>query len=325
MSDYLSRAVERETSTGLAVRPALPSLFEPAPPAAIATAPEAESPIEGDPSRNTPDNIEPKISPLHERLTAVDALWPDPVIGAAEQPRQSEEAAEKSFADLAAPAIGRPSATTVFSTGSSPAKEQQLPVATATEPAGRPTAETPPIPHLPATQGIVRPTAGAPPKSLHTATEEIVGSTVVPQPRPPVHRAAAQEVVRPVPASPSAEVGAVPTTGERAATSPTAPPARSAPASSEPESAMPPAPAPLTKVLAPAHATIPRISPAPSSPERAGSANSVPSPRPVHITIGRIEVRAVHPPPEPVPHRPAPAAPRISLEEYLKQRNGGRR
>ena len=360
MNDYLSRAIERETSPAPAVRPALPSFFEPAPPSALTNALETESLIEGDPSRNTPDETESKLSPLHEPLTAVDALWPHPATGAPGPPEQGEKAAGKSSAGLAATPIA-PAATAAFSTELSPAKPRQLPGAAATEPAGRPTAETPPEPLRAATQGIVRPTRGAPPKPVPVATEGIVRPTDGAPPKPPqaatqgiarpkdgappkrpqaatqgvVRRAgipqprpiypAAEELVRPVSESPSREVGEVPTIGERALPSPTASPARSAPGSGEPKSTTPPAPTPLTKVVAPAHATIPRISPAPSSREPARSADNPFSPRPVHITIGRIEVRAVHPPPQPVRRRPAPAAPKISLEEYLKQRHGGRR
>jgi hypothetical protein len=342
MSDYLGRAVERETSAAPAVRPLLPSFFEPGPPSAIMTALETESPTRGDPFPNKPDETERKISALPEPLAAVDALWPDLAIAAPEQPRQSQEEAGKSPAGLAATPIA-PSTTAAFSIGSSPARQQQLPGAAATEPAGRPTAETPPKLHKAATEEIVRPTDGVPPKPLQAATEEIVrpadGAPRKPfqtaakeilkptgdPPPGPVHAAVAQQVVRPVSESPSGEVGAVPTMGERRAISLTAPPVSSARASSEPKSVTPPAPAPPTQVVAPAHATIPRISPAPSRIERAGNTDNASSPRPVHITIGRIEVRAIHPPPEPVRHRPAPAAPKISLEEYLKQRNRGGR
>jgi hypothetical protein len=326
MNDYLSRAIERETSVAPAVRPALPSLFEPGPPSAVINALETESPIEGDPSRNTPDETEPKISPLHERLTAVDALWPDPAIGAPEPPRQAEEAAGKNSAGLAA-TPNAPSATAGFSTESSPAKQQQLPGAAATQGIVRPTGGPTPKPPQAATEGIVRPTDETPPKPIQTAIEGIVGPRSLPQPRP-AHPAAAPEVVRPVSESPSREVGTVSPIGERGTSSPTAsstaPPARSAPGSSEPKPVTPPGPAPLTKAVASAHATIPRVSPAPSGPDRSRGSDKASSPRPVYITIGRIEVRAIHPPPEPVRHRPAPAAPKISLEGYLKQRNGDR-
>jgi hypothetical protein len=44
----------------------------------------------------------------------------------------------------------------------------------------------------------------------------------------------------------------------------------------------------------------------------------------VRVTIGRIEVRAIHPPAHaPKPTKPAP--PRISLEDYLRKREGGSR
>lgn len=45
----------------------------------------------------------------------------------------------------------------------------------------------------------------------------------------------------------------------------------------------------------------------------------------IHVSIGRIEVRAVTPPPAPV-SRPTPAsAPRMSLDDYLRSQKGGRR
>ena len=45
----------------------------------------------------------------------------------------------------------------------------------------------------------------------------------------------------------------------------------------------------------------------------------------VRVTIGRIEVRAVVPPPQ-APPRPAPRGPApLALDEYLEQRRSGRR
>lgn len=66
---------------------------------------------------------------------------------------------------------------------------------------------------------------------------------------------------------------------------------------------------------------------APSAPRRMPSAPSRPSttaeaPPPVQVTIGRIEVRAVAAAPAPAPSRRA--APRLSLEQYLQDRHGGR-
>jgi hypothetical protein len=43
----------------------------------------------------------------------------------------------------------------------------------------------------------------------------------------------------------------------------------------------------------------------------------------IHVTIGRVEVRAVQP--QPAPLRPAPPGPKLTLEEYLRQRDKGER
>lgn len=48
-----------------------------------------------------------------------------------------------------------------------------------------------------------------------------------------------------------------------------------------------------------------------------------PSDRTIHVTIGRLEVRAVQSASPPA--KPAPPKPRISLDEYLRSRNGGDR
>lgn len=53
--------------------------------------------------------------------------------------------------------------------------------------------------------------------------------------------------------------------------------------------------------------------------ERPGAEPS--SPPVIRVTIGRIDVRAVTPPPPPV-EAPGPPAPRLSLDEYLQSHNG---
>lgn len=45
----------------------------------------------------------------------------------------------------------------------------------------------------------------------------------------------------------------------------------------------------------------------------------------IRVTIGRIEVRAVHTPPPPQSKRATMPAPQVSLEDYLRKRNGGSR
>jgi hypothetical protein len=48
------------------------------------------------------------------------------------------------------------------------------------------------------------------------------------------------------------------------------------------------------------------------------------SPPIIRVTIGRVEVRAIHPPPSaPTPAKPTP--PKISLEDYLQERQGSSR
>jgi hypothetical protein len=50
------------------------------------------------------------------------------------------------------------------------------------------------------------------------------------------------------------------------------------------------------------------------------SSNDAPA---IHVTIGRVEVRAITAPGPPRSPAP-PAAPKISLDDYLKRRNGAR-
>ena len=67
----------------------------------------------------------------------------------------------------------------------------------------------------------------------------------------------------------------------------------------------------------------------PRRADRAPAAASAPAPTPptIEVTIGRVEVRAAVGPPAPVtrPRVAAPAAPSLSLEEYLRSQHGGRR
>ena len=63
----------------------------------------------------------------------------------------------------------------------------------------------------------------------------------------------------------------------------------------------------------------------PQEPRVAAPESSAPA---IRVTIGRIEVRAITPPPPmpPVPRTaPARPGPELSLDDYLKQHNGGQR
>ena len=57
---------------------------------------------------------------------------------------------------------------------------------------------------------------------------------------------------------------------------------------------------------------------------RAGLATATTMPATVHVSIGRIEIRAT-PAPARIARSTSPAAPRLSLDDYLKARDGGRR
>jgi hypothetical protein len=86
---------------------------------------------------------------------------------------------------------------------------------------------------------------------------------------------------------------------------------------------------PLTSELSPPPTIRERILPpaAMTPPQRGQATNGRYQPEPpaptIQVHIGRIEVRATPPPPQPAAKsRPQPAT--TSLEEYLRQRNGGR-
>jgi hypothetical protein len=64
------------------------------------------------------------------------------------------------------------------------------------------------------------------------------------------------------------------------------------------------------------------VVPAPSrQPLSIPAAQQSPSTPTIHVTIGRIEIRAT--PPSAPPQRPRAAAPVMGLDEYLRQRNAG--
>jgi len=69
----------------------------------------------------------------------------------------------------------------------------------------------------------------------------------------------------------------------------------------------------------------PQRPPTTAAEDRAGAAARSASAPAIHVTIGRVEVRAVTPPAPAVKPRRAAPSPSLPLEEYLKQRNEGRR
>jgi hypothetical protein len=59
-------------------------------------------------------------------------------------------------------------------------------------------------------------------------------------------------------------------------------------------------------------------------PSREADAQAPPQPPTIEVTIGRIEVRAVTPPPAPAPPPQRQAPPKMSLDDYLRAQSGGR-
>lgn len=61
---------------------------------------------------------------------------------------------------------------------------------------------------------------------------------------------------------------------------------------------------------------------APPTPPARATAATTPPPSPIRVTIGRVDIRAIHsPPPTPVPVAAAERRPLVSLEAYLSRRD----
>jgi hypothetical protein len=75
--------------------------------------------------------------------------------------------------------------------------------------------------------------------------------------------------------------------------------------------------------IIPAFAPLPRHEVPRLRPNAAVGGPSAPSAPTIHVTIGRVEVRAVQSQPVAAARQPRPAGPRLSLDEYLRQRAGG--
>lgn len=275
MSDYLSRVLERESSAAPAVRPALPSIFDPVRASPMIAPLETESPGDDDPSGNTGNQTGAGIVSRPAPVTAAGALRPQAAVPPG-PPRKSKVAPGETFVRP----VDAPVASVV------PAFPPELPL------------PRQPLPDVAAAQSVVRSAAEARPRPSRTV--------------------AVKPVVRPAIESPPDAPGAALAAAENR---PSAVPARSA----EPEPGMRPT-LPAADVVSPALATISRLFPAPASARRARNTpagrDAAAASRPVHITIGRIEVRAVHSPPEPIPQRPAPAPAKISLDDYLRRQRG---
>jgi hypothetical protein len=271
MSDYLSHIAERAGSTTMAVRPVLPSLFEPVKPggafAALSTegrrAPELGIEHDLQPAGEAGD----ESRPIHDRVASIKSIFTTASSSAA-QPK-SESVTERTSASLlnmpvvdpaVDPAVGALAAeppAVVAPTAESPRKQPVVWPATV-QPA-----------ELAQSQPIVFEDAKAAFDPLASA-----------EPAPAKHRAA-----------------------DRVATA--------APAGRLLISAVAPVPLPPIAIRDRARAESTFIN----------SLGSSKAPT-IHVTIGRVEVRAILPAVQPT-QSPARSAPKLSLHAYLRSRNGG--
>ncbi len=84
-----------------------------------------------------------------------------------------------------------------------------------------------------------------------------------------------------------------------------------------------PAPLPRPAAATRAERPLPLAAPPMAAVQPPGPGPAAPPPQVIHVTIGRIEVRAAAAPTAPEPRRTSPAQPRVTLEDYLRRRNGG--
>lgn len=296
MADFLTRLVSRTLGLAPLAEPLVAAMFAADPPPATMT--DADEPLAARPaSDERADLSRPRPEP--------------PEVGPA-SPRMAAAAPDDADRDDAPPRRRR----------STPAVDDALPTPATAAPPHRLTGE----PMRPVAAPLVTP--------LWATT--ISAESIAPTP-PASARSPAADLPRP-----PAQVGQLPEPADRA----DARPQRAAPVSwDEPDELL----LPLEATAAPARPRAAIIAPS-DEPERpraatialsdesglprrlkrggaAAAAIATPPPPPtIEITIGRVEVRAMHPPaPAARPQPIASTAPRLSLEEYLRNQNGGRR
>ena len=293
MKDFLSQLVARSTAPALAVRPRLPSRFEAASEAAGITA---------FPSDSTPSApLETKASPA--RTSRTSPLNSDR--------QQAPPTPAEPEASIASPS---PQITPPPLQNHSPSRS----AVSATD-----------TPAAPAAHSSKLETPASPPSS---PASKSVTASVLPNP-----------ATEPQPAKPffqpSFDSGIQPPgpTGPNSISEEAFPAAAVSAAKPQPVS-----PTPLASAIAPTPTSglrsqsqisylkspIPRPAAAPAvvarpTPAPAPTAAAAPAPPVVQITIGRVELRAIVTPAS--PRAVPPPAPKLGLDEYLRQRTGGAR
>ena len=280
MTDFLTDLLERSRGQGTALVPRIPSVFEPAPDGTLRFARE-------DIIQPGAEHTARPAAPDTARLaTQAPAVTPERM-PAPRWPQPSPQATARPEGQLPAPSRTAPAAPARIparaeggETGRQPAGEPAIPQARAAVP---PAAET---------------------------TRELLAKVAVPPPETADHRPRA---ARPATAlSRGGDEGVPPPEIKPETTERPGP------------GALPPPPARVGETLSPPRPgllTVPPLDAFAAPPVPPGPAGDpAPPPEPtVHVTIGRVEIRAVT---APVPSaRPASAARAMSLDEYLTERN----
>ena len=283
MSDYLGNLIARTVSPAVAVRPRLPSLFEPAPATREGKSEpefEQENFVEQPPVTRPSEKLAPTLS---TPMPPQPALW-EPARRAPEISRPSK-ILETSHESEAVP-VPAPS---VVSRQSIPRESAR---AVSRREDGKPSLE----PEA-AVQPRVFPRAAATPREGDPSKSSQRRSDVI---NPPV-----REAVALVPAS--QKVGARKGTG------------RLRPAVAEKPVVVPEPRGPELPARSEAKPIVPTIRPLPPvAPRPPAAATASPA---INVTISRVEIRAVPPPPQQrAKSKPATV---LSLEDYLRQRSNG--
>lgn len=313
--NLLRTLAERATAIVPEVAPRLPSLFEPttaylaaeseADVEVVAVEPPAPAParrISAMPQPETPDDdgvgprdpVEEPSSPDRPHTEDRPSRWPEtrsPTSDGAAPGALPVSRARAERRPEPAGEIGRPgspvSVASPAPTGPAGAPDRSE-VAAASTTAGTPVVSRPPSDDLP------------PARRRQPGPQRHVPPRGVPS-RPELRSGAAD---RPMP--PRGEAVAEPVEGRDRL-----------PAAPAPEQA-----APVLAAPSPVRSPIPLPPPGPPASE---DRSPEPAPGPsVSVTIGRIDIRAITDPPA-APRPPERSAPRLGLEEYLRQRSGGRR
>lgn len=267
MSDYLSHIAERASPTPAAVRPALPSRFEPVKTggafAAVSSTRETEPIFEIEHDSQPANETGDKNQSIRDRVTAMQSIWTAATISTT--PQKREATTNQTSSELDRVRVAEP-AVRVFA-GKSPTVAVPAAESLHQEPAVWPRTAHPPTSarRQPIAEGDANP-----------ASDPLIRA----EPKPATLRV----VQTPTTATPAGHLLIPP-----GALVPRAPAARRESATAKT-----------------AFATKAEASPAPA----------------IYVTIGRVEVRAILPAVQ-ATQPPARSAPKLSLDDYLRSRNGG--